>query len=51
MQQKIAIKKLHQFYTISGLIRVNVEKTGLSKIISHVVDSKKLFQDIDIENL
>ena len=46
-----AIQKIHQFYTISGLIRVKLEKTGPSKIITHVVDLKELFPDIDIENL
>ena len=46
-----AIQKIHQFYTISGLIRVKLEETGPSKIITHMVDLKDLFPDIDIENL
>ena len=40
-----------QFYTISGLIRVKLEETGPSKIITHIVDLKELFPDIDIANL
>ena len=46
-----AIQKIHQFYTISGLIRVKLEETGPSRIITHMVDLKELFPDIDIENL
>ena len=46
-----AIQKINQFYTISGLIRVKLEETGPSKIITHMVDLKELFPDIDIENL
>ena len=46
-----AIQIVHQFYTISGLICVKLEETGPSKIITHMVDLKELFPDIDIENL
>ena len=46
-----AIQKTHQFYTISGLICVKLEETGPSSIITHMVDLKKLFPDVDIENL
>ena len=46
-----AIQKIHQFYTISGLIRVKLEETGPSRIITHMVDLKELFPDIDIGNL
>ena len=46
-----AILIMHQFYTISGLIRVKLEETGPSKIITHMADLKELFPDIDIENL
>ena len=46
-----AIQKIHQFYTISGLIRVKLEETGPSRIIIHMVDLKELFPDIDIEIL
>ena len=35
----------------SGLIRVKLEETGPSRIITHIVDLKELFPDIDIENL
>ena len=38
-------------YTISGLIRVKLEETGPSKIITHMVDWKELFTDIHIESL
>ena len=46
-----AIQEVHQFYTISGLIRVKLEETGPFIIISHMVDLKELFPDIEIENL
>ena len=46
-----AIQKIHHFYTISGLILVKLEETGPSRIITHVVDLKELFPDVDIENL
>ena len=46
-----AIQKIHQFYTISGLIRVKLEETGPSKVITHMVHLKELFPDLDIENL
>ena len=45
------IQKIHQFYTISGLIRVKLEETDPSKIITHMVDLKDLFPDINTENL
>ena len=38
-----AIQKIHQFYMISGLIRVKLEETGPSKIIAHMVNFKELF--------
>ena len=46
-----AIQKMHQFYKISVLIRVKLQKTGPSKTITHMVDLKDLFPDIDIESL
>ena len=46
-----AIQKIHQLYTIIGLIRVKLEETGPSKIITHMVDLKELFPNIDIEDL
>ena len=45
------IQKIRQFYTISSLIRVKLEETGPSRIITHMVDLKELFPDVDIENL
>lgn len=36
---------------IGGLIIVNLQETGPSKIITHMVDPKDLFPDVDIENL
>ena len=45
-----AIQKIHQFYTISGLTRLKLEETGPSKIITHMVDLKKLFPDIVINH-
>ena len=46
-----AIQKIHQFYTISGLIRVKLEETVPSRIMTHMVALKELFPDIDIEIL
>ena len=34
------IQQIHQFYTISGLIRVKLKETGPSKIITHIADLK-----------
>ena len=45
-----ATQKVHQFYTISDLIRVKLEETGPFRIIPHMVDLKEVFPDIDIEN-
>ena len=46
-----AVQKIHQFYTISGLIRVKLEETDPYKVITRIVDLKELFPDTDIENL
>ena len=46
-----AIQKIHQFYTISVLIRVKLEETVPSIIMTHMVALKELFPDIDIEIL
>ena len=51
MRKTKAIQKIRQFYTISGLIRVKLEETGPSKIITHMIDLKDLFPDTNIENL
>ena len=45
------IQKMHQFYAVSALIRVKLEETGSSKIITLMVDLKDLFPDINFENL
>ena len=45
-----AIQKIHQFYTISGLIRQKLEETYHSKIITHMPHLKEHFPDIDIDN-
>ena len=47
----MAIQKIHQFYTISGLIRVKLEETGPSRVITHMIDLKELFPNVNIENL
>ena len=41
----------YKFYAIRGLIHVKLEETGPSKIITHMVDLKEYFPDIDIEKL
>ena len=46
-----ASQKMHQFYRVSGLICVKLEKTGPSKIMTYMVDLKELFPNIGIENL
>ena len=46
-----AIQKIHEFYTVSGLIRVKLEETGPSRVITHMIDLKELFPDVNIENL
>lgn len=43
-------KNTANLYT-GGLIIVNLQETGPSKIITHMVDPKDLFPDVDIENL
>ena len=45
------IQKVHQFCTLTGLIHVKLEEIGPSKIVTHMVDLKELFPDVDIENL
>ena len=51
MQKLRTIQEIHQFQTISCLIRLKLEETGPSKIIAHMADLKDLFPDNDIENL
>ena len=45
------IQKIQQFYTIGGLICLKSEETGSSRIITHMIDLKELFPEIDIENM
>ena len=44
-------QKVHQYYTINGLIRLRIEQSGQAKIITHMVDLQNLFPDIDINSL
>ena len=41
-------QKVHQYYTINGLIRLRIEESGQAKMITHMVDLKSLFPDIEI---
>ena len=43
--------KVYQYYTINGLIRLRIEKSGQAKTISYMVDLQSLFPDIDINGL
>ena len=42
---------IHQYHTISGTVRVKVEKNGSPKFITHMVDLEQLFPEADIINL
>ena len=44
-------QKVHQYYTINGLILLRIEESGQAKIISHMVDLQNLFPDIEIDSL
>ena len=44
-------KRIHQFYTNNGIIRLKLVKNGSVKTITHVNDLKDLFPDMDIDNL
>ena len=44
-------KKIHQFYTKNGIIRLKLVENGSLKTITHVNDLKNLFPDIDTDNL
>ena len=46
-----ANKKLHQFYTINGIVRVKLEENGPPKSITHMLDLVNLFPDIGIDSL
>ena len=43
-------QKVHQYYTINGLIRSQIEESGQAKIITHMVDLPNLFPDIEIDS-
>ena len=43
-------QKVHQYYTINGLIRLQIEEFGQAKIITHMVDLPNLFPDIEIDS-
>ena len=44
-------QKVHQYYTINGLIRLWIEESGQVKVVTHMVDLQNLFPDIEIDNL
>ena len=44
-----ATQKIHQFYMISGLIHVKLEETGPSRVITHMIDLKELFPDVNLK--
>ena len=46
-----ANQKLHQFYTINGIVRVKLEENGPPKSITHMLDLVNLFPDIEINSL
>ena len=44
-------QKVHQYYTINGLICLQFEESGQAKIITHMVDLQNLFPDIKVDSL
>ena len=44
-------QKVHQYYTVNGLICLRIEEFGQAKIITHMVDLQNLFPDIEIDSL
>ena len=46
-----ANQKLHQFYTINGIVHVKLEENGPPKSITHMLDLVNLFPDIEIDCL
>ena len=44
-------QKLHQCYTINGIVRVKLEENGPPKSITHMLDLANLFPDIEIDSL
>ena len=49
--KKLRVKqKVHQYYTINCLTRLQIEEFGQAKIITHIVDLQNLFPDININS-
>ena len=46
-----ANQKLHQFYTINGIVRVKLDENGPPNSITHMLDLVHLFPDIEIDSL
>ena len=44
-------QKVHQYYTINGLIYLRTKESGQAKIITHMIDLESLFPDIEIDSL
>ena len=44
-------QKVYQYYTINGLICLQIEESGVAKIITHMVDFHNLFPNIEIYSL
>ena len=44
-------KYINQFFTTSGLFYMELEDTGPSKTITHIVDLVNFFPNIDIDSL
>ena len=44
-------QKLHQLYTINGIVRIKLEENGPSKSITRMLDLINLFSDIKIDSL
>ena len=43
--------KLYVFFVSNGTIKVKILENDRAKPITHAADSKKMFPDIDIDNL
>ena len=44
-------QRVHQYYTINGLICLRIEESDQAKIITHMVDLQNLLPDIEIDSL
>ena len=44
-------QKVHQYYTINGLICLRIEVSVQAKFITHLVDLQNLFPNIEIDSL